>query len=78
MSELVSNPAVQAADLLVPKPLISRPYVWPFAIIYPVFLQILHLTLTTSISEKFSSGTCVFDRYLLVEYVILVDASLEY
>ena len=40
MSELVSNPAVQAADLLVPKPLISRPYVWPFAIIYPVFLQV--------------------------------------
>ncbi|CUM46391.1 uncharacterized protein AC631_03102 [Debaryomyces fabryi] len=40
MSELVSNPAVQSADLLVPRPMISRPYVWPFAIIYPIFLQV--------------------------------------
>lgn len=76
MSELVSNPAVQAADLLVPKPLISRPYVWPFAIIYPVFLQVY-----TQHYDKYIGGSvdiCVFDRYLLVEYVILVDASLEY
>mmetsp|Transcript_8463 Transcript_8463/g.10534 ORF Transcript_8463/g.10534 Transcript_8463/m.10534 type:complete len:1209 (+) Transcript_8463:35-3661(+) len=40
MSELVSNPAVQSTDLLVPRPMISRPYVWPFAIIYPIFLQV--------------------------------------
>lgn len=40
MSALVNNPAIQDAQLLVPKPIHLRPYVWPFAIIYPVYLQI--------------------------------------
>lgn len=40
MADLVNNPTVQKAELLVSKPLMVRPYIWPFAIIYPVFLQI--------------------------------------
>ncbi|KAK6454494.1 P-type ATPase [Scheffersomyces xylosifermentans] len=40
MSDIVDNPAIKRADLLVPKSLILRPYVWPFTIIYPIFLQI--------------------------------------
>lgn len=40
MPEIVQNPAIQAAKLLVPKPLASRIYVWPFGIIYPIFSQI--------------------------------------
>ncbi|GEQ71731.1 hypothetical protein JCM33374_g5417 [Metschnikowia sp. JCM 33374] len=40
MSELVHNPGIQNAELLSPKPLLVRLYVWPFGIIYPVFLQV--------------------------------------
>ncbi|KAM9938671.1 hypothetical protein OXX80_001851 [Metschnikowia pulcherrima] len=40
MSDLVHNPDIQAAELLSPKPLIARLYVWPFGIIYPVFFQV--------------------------------------
>lgn len=40
MSSIVHNPAVAAADLLVPKPLFLRFYVWPFGIIYSAFLHI--------------------------------------
>lgn len=40
MSDVVLNPTIQDAQLLVPKLLIVRPYVWPFAIIYPIFFQI--------------------------------------
>ena len=40
MSDLVANPAIQGAELLVPKAVFLRPYVWPFSIIYPIFLQI--------------------------------------
>lgn len=40
MSDIVLNPAVQTADLLVPKSLLARVYVWPFAVIYPIFFQI--------------------------------------
>ncbi|PVH17733.1 uncharacterized protein CXQ87_000627 [Candidozyma duobushaemuli] len=40
MSDVVLNPTIQDAQLLVPKSLIVRPYVWPFAIIYPIFFQI--------------------------------------
>ncbi|CAH2352802.1 endoplasmic reticulum transmembrane helix translocase [[Candida] railenensis] len=40
MSSLVNNPAIQDAQLLVPKALFLRPYVWPFAVIYPIFLQV--------------------------------------
>lgn len=40
MTDLVHNQAIQEAKLLLPKPLIARPYVWPFAIVYPLFLQV--------------------------------------
>lgn len=40
MSSIVHNPAVAAADLLVPKPVFSRVYVWPFGIVYSAFLHI--------------------------------------
>ncbi|ODV65065.1 hypothetical protein HYPBUDRAFT_143950 [Hyphopichia burtonii NRRL Y-1933] len=40
MSDIVSNPAIKGAELLVPKTLILRPWVWPFAIIYPIFTNI--------------------------------------
>lgn len=40
MSSIVHNPAVAAADLLVPKPVFSRVYVWPFGIIYSAFLHV--------------------------------------
>lgn len=40
MSDIVKNPTIQDAQLLVPKSIIARPYVWPFAIIYPIFAQI--------------------------------------
>lgn len=39
-SDIVHNPAIQDAQLLVPKPLLARVYVWPFGIIYPFFFQI--------------------------------------
>ncbi|WPK23281.1 hypothetical protein PUMCH_000516 [Australozyma saopauloensis] len=37
---LVHNPAVAAADLLVPKPAFARVYVWPFGIVYSAFLHV--------------------------------------
>lgn len=37
---IVDNPAIADSVLLVAKPLILRPWVWPFSIIYPIFLQI--------------------------------------
>ncbi|CAI5757681.1 unnamed protein product [Candida verbasci] len=40
MSNIVANPAISDAELLVPKSFILRPYVWPFTIIYPIFLQL--------------------------------------
>lgn len=40
MASIVDNPAIQEATLLVPKSLLFRPYVWPFTIIYPVFLNV--------------------------------------
>lgn len=39
-SDIVHNPAIQKAELLVPKPLLARLYVWPFGIIYPAFFQV--------------------------------------
>lgn len=38
--KLVENPAVKSAELLAPKPFFNRPYVFPFAILYPWFTQI--------------------------------------
>lgn len=40
MSDIVHNTAIQKAELLVPKPIAARLYVWPFGIIYPLFLQV--------------------------------------
>lgn len=40
MSDIVHNPAIQRAELLVPKPFAARIYVWPFGIVYPLFLQV--------------------------------------
>lgn len=40
MSSIVSNPAIQQAELLVPKPFLLRPYVWPFTVVYPMFLEV--------------------------------------
>lgn len=40
MSDIVSNPAIQHAELLVPKNLLIRPWVWPFAIVYPFCFNI--------------------------------------
>ncbi|KAG2734302.1 hypothetical protein G9P44_002308 [Scheffersomyces stipitis] len=40
MSSIVDNSAIAGAELLVPKSFLFRPYVWPFTIVYPVFLEI--------------------------------------
>lgn len=40
MSDLVRNNDIVGAQLLQPKPLLARLYVWPFAVVYPLFLQI--------------------------------------
>lgn len=40
MSSLVNNPAVLAAELLVPRPLFARPYTAPFVLVWAFFLQI--------------------------------------
>lgn len=39
MGTLINNPAIQEQTLLVPKNILSRIYIWPFLIIYPLFLQ---------------------------------------
>ncbi|KAL2753141.1 hypothetical protein ACRALDRAFT_1045141 [Sodiomyces alcalophilus JCM 7366] len=39
MAPLVDNPQVKAAELWRPLPLYFHAYVWPFAIIWPVFLR---------------------------------------
>lgn len=40
MTTLVDNPAIQSLVLLNPKPLYLRPWVYPFTVIYPAFLQV--------------------------------------
>lgn len=40
MSDLVHNSEIQRAELLSPKSLLTRLYVWPFGILYPVFFQV--------------------------------------
>jgi cation-transporting ATPase 13A1 len=39
MAPLVDNPQILSADLLRPLPLYQHAYIWPFAIIWPVFLR---------------------------------------
>lgn len=38
MAPLVSNPQIKSAELVSPLPLYLHAYVWPFAVIWPVFL----------------------------------------
>ncbi|CUM67050.1 uncharacterized protein PRCAT00004739001 [Priceomyces carsonii] len=42
MSDLVQNPSVKDAVLLNPRAIFSRPYVWPFVILYSIFFQIYY------------------------------------
>jgi cation-transporting ATPase 13A1 len=49
MAPLVDNPQIKSADLLRPLPLQRHAYVWPFAIIWPVFLRFY---LSTELYEK--------------------------
>lgn len=37
---LVSNPSISAAELLKPKGLVFRPYVWPFLVVYPALAYV--------------------------------------
>lgn len=39
MAPLVDNSQIQAAELLRPLPLYQHAYVWPFAVVWPVFLR---------------------------------------
>jgi cation-transporting ATPase 13A1 len=39
MAPLVDSPQIRAADLLRPLPLYQHAYIWPFAVIWPVFLR---------------------------------------
>lgn len=39
MAPLVDSPQIREADLLRPLPLYQHAYIWPFAIIWPVFLR---------------------------------------
>jgi cation-transporting ATPase 13A1 len=38
MAPLVDNPQIKSAELLAPLPLHLHAYVWPFAVVWPVFL----------------------------------------
>jgi len=49
MASLVDNPQIKSAELLTPLPLYLHAYVWPFAIVWPVFLRYY---LTPSLYEK--------------------------
>ncbi|AEO58315.1 hypothetical protein MYCTH_2305576 [Thermothelomyces thermophilus ATCC 42464] len=49
MAPLVDNEQIQSAELLRPLPLYQHAYVWPFAIIWPVFLRYY---LTPELYEK--------------------------
>jgi cation-transporting ATPase 13A1 len=39
MAPLVDNAQIKSADLLRPLPLYQHAYVWPFALVWPVFLR---------------------------------------
>ncbi|KAK4237694.1 hypothetical protein C8A03DRAFT_34314 [Achaetomium macrosporum] len=51
MAPLVDNPQIKSAELLRPLPLYQHAYVWPFAVIWPVFL-------------RFYLSTELYDRYI--------------
>lgn len=50
MAPLVDNEQIQSAELLRPLPLYQHAYIWPFAIIWPVFLRYY---LTPELYEKY-------------------------
>lgn len=49
MAPLVDNSQIKSAELLRPMPLQQHTYVWPFAIIWPIFLRFY---LSTELYEK--------------------------
>jgi manganese-transporting P-type ATPase len=49
MAPLVDNPQIKSAELLSPLPLYLHAYVWPFVVIWPVFLRYY---LTPALYEK--------------------------
>lgn len=53
MAPLVDNPQVKAAELWKPLPLYLHTYIWPFAIIWPVFLRYY---LTPELYEQYISS----------------------
>ncbi|KAH8882959.1 hypothetical protein GQ53DRAFT_847280 [Thozetella sp. PMI_491] len=50
MAPLVDNSQIQSAELLTPLPLYLHTYVWPFAIIWPIFLRYF---LTPELYDKY-------------------------
>jgi cation-transporting ATPase 13A1 len=50
MAPIVDNPQIKAAELLRPLPLYQHAYIWPFAIVWPIFLRFY---LTTALYEKY-------------------------
>ncbi|KAL2015248.1 hypothetical protein VTK56DRAFT_5945 [Thermocarpiscus australiensis] len=50
MAPLVDNSQIKSAELLRPLPLYQHAYIWPFAIIWPIFLRFY---LTTELYDKY-------------------------
>jgi cation-transporting ATPase 13A1 len=50
MAPLVDNSQIKSADLLRPLPLYQHAYIWPFAIIWPIFLRFY---LSTELYDKY-------------------------
>lgn len=69
MTKLVDSLYVQEADLLVPKPLSARPYIWPFLIVYPLFFKAY-----TQHYEKYIGGSEWTFVYLIT--VVSINALL--
>lgn len=59
---LVNSDTIEASELLVPKPLVLRPYVLPFAIIYPLYYH----AYSTRYDDLFGGKEWVFIYTLLV------------
>lgn len=50
MAPLVDNPQIKSAELLRPLPLYQHAYVWPYVIVWPVFLRVY---LTQELYDKY-------------------------
>lgn len=82
---IVNNAAITDAELLVPKALLARPYVWPFTILYPIFANVY-----TNHYDKYIGGsewTFVYLMtivslnlllWLLPQWIINIDAKFNY